>query len=186
MSHGLAFISGLLVGFIGGWILCDHKKRTASETEMFEQAQKVVETQAELEDLRAYKQQREELEQVAHDLGYSSRDEFLTTGPEEEDGSVVEQPKVISAEEFKNDYPDAEGLSLTYWQKSKVLTDEDDDVVTSVRETIGEDGEWVCGATDDDVVYIYNPELDCKYEVVIEHDDDQSDFFGDEEGPQDE
>lgn len=186
MSHGLAFISGLLVGFIGGWILCDHKKRAKNESEMFEQAQKVVETQAELEDLRAYKEQREELEKVAHDLGYSSRDEFLATGPDEEDGSEVEKPVVITAEEFKNDYPEAEGLSLTYWQKSKILTDEDDDIINSVVETIGEDGEWVCGATDDDVVYIYNPEYGCKYEVVIEHYDEPSDFFGDEEGPQDE
>ena len=82
---------------------------------------------------------------------------------EEED---VDKPYVISPEEF-DDNEDYETVSLTYYSDG-ILTDERDNVIEDVEETIGEDSLTHFGEYEDDSVFVRDDRKKIDYEILAD------------------
>ena len=73
-------------------------------------------------------------------------------------------PYVIRPEEFDTE-DDYDAYSLTYY-KDGVLTDDDDNIIEDIRNTVGEDFASHFGEYEDDSVFIRNDRLKTDYEIL--------------------
>ena len=175
MNHSFLWaLGGLCVGFVLGYIVSDKLGQKKSEEVLFETAEEKIERDAELQDYRFKEEERKKAEKIAEGYGYSQpktavklEEEDDDIGPDDDD--PVEEPIVITEDEFRHDYLEAESAGLTYYQQDDVLTDPDGEPIYDIRETIGEDAEWVVANTEDDTVYVYNDEYGTKYEITVDH-----------------
>jgi hypothetical protein len=80
---------------------------------------------------------------------------------------AVHDPRVISVNEYFNDMPRYEKVTVTWYEGDSVLTDQDDAVVEEFVVAIGE-GNLLFGhdSGDPNVVYVRNDRLSTDYEVV--------------------
>lgn len=78
---------------------------------------------------------------------------------------VNDKPYVISPEDF-GEYEDYETISLTYY-KDKVLTDELNEIVEDIEETVGEESLNHFGEYEDDSVFVRNDSKRCDYEILL-------------------
>ena len=69
----------------------------------------------------------------------------------------------ISADEFGED-EDYENITLTYY-KDDILADEDDSIISSPNELVG-DFKPHFGEEEEDVVYVKNDEVKCYFEII--------------------
>lgn len=79
---------------------------------------------------------------------------------------IQERPFVIEPDEFGL-YDDYETVTLTYYA-DHVLTDEMDEVIKNVDETVGEDSLTHFGEYEDDVVYVRNDQTKTDYEILMD------------------
>lgn len=79
------------------------------------------------------------------------------------------EPYVISHDEFMENEMDSSQITLTFYEGDDVLTDEKEQPIPDVEETIGEDNlqRFGHGSRDPNVVYIRNPRLDVDFEVTL-------------------
>lgn len=78
---------------------------------------------------------------------------------------VNDKPYVISPEDF-GEYEDYDTISLTYY-KDKVLTDELNEIVEDIEETVGEESLNHFGEYEDDSVFVRNDSKRCDYEILL-------------------
>lgn len=78
------------------------------------------------------------------------------------------EPYIISHDEFMEGESENTQVTLTYYEGDEVLTDEKDQPIPDVDETVGEDNiqRFGYGSKDPKIVYIRNPRLDIDFEVV--------------------
>lgn len=83
---------------------------------------------------------------------------------EEEQESAIDKPYVIAPEEF-GEYDDYEEISLRYYADG-ILTDDQDELVEDVEETVGFDSLNKFGLYEDDSVHVRNDRLKADYEIL--------------------
>lgn len=115
----------------------------------------------------------------------------------DECGRDMSKPYVIRPEEF-GQFDDYKQVSLSYYEKDKVLTDELDNPIEDVDMTVGLDSLTHFGQYEDDSVYVRNDERMTDYEILLdirgywelvakglitreEYDDGHTDYEDDEE-----
>ena len=91
-------------------------------------------------------------------------EEFSTVAAPEEEGPYLENPYVISPEEF-DELEGYNTISLLYFS-DEVLTDDDYSIIENVEETVGKDSLKTFGRYEDDSVYVRNDRLKCDYEIL--------------------
>ena len=84
----------------------------------------------------------------------------------EEEVNDVEKPYVIKPEEF-GDILEYESISLTYYADG-VLTDEYDEVIDDVDETVGEESLATFGKYEDSAVFVRNDARKTDYEILLD------------------
>ena len=72
-----------------------------------------------------------------------------------------------------------ETVSLTYYSKDNVLTDDNDEIVDDVDEIIGQDSLKHFGEYEDDSVYVRNDRRKCDYEILLDESDYHKYYGGD-------
>lgn len=115
----------------------------------------------------------------------------------DECGRDMSKPYAIRPEEF-GQFDDYKQVSLSYYEKDKVLTDELDNPIEDVDMTVGLDSLTHFGQYEDDSVYVRNDERMTDYEILLdirgywelvakglitreEYDDGYTDYEDDEE-----
>lgn len=101
-----------------------------------------------------------------NDLGYTSSSVPYVNEVKKKGGGTVKRPYVITPDEFGEIY-EYDTISLRYYA-DKVLTDEDDVVITNVDEIIGEDSLTHFGEYEDDSVFVRNDEMKADYEILLD------------------
>jgi len=80
-------------------------------------------------------------------------------------------PYVISHDEFMENEEEHSQVSVTYFEGDNVITDEKDEILEDVDNTIGEVNleKFGHGSKDSKIVYVRNDRLDLDFEVVLSH-----------------
>ena len=102
---------------------------------------------------------------------------YANCSKKEEVDVVDTNPYVISPEAF-GDKDDYETISLTYYSDG-VLTDDADNIIEDVNDTVGEESLKSFGEYEDDSVFVRNDRLKCDYEILLDT-RKYSDVVGDE------
>lgn len=84
----------------------------------------------------------------------------------DEESMDIGTPYVIPPEEF-GDFDDYEKIGLTYYA-DQVLTDDDDELVEDIEDTVGFDSLTHFGEYEDDSVFVRNDRLKCDYEILLD------------------
>ena len=103
-----------------------------------------------------------EYTKIIEKTGYTNYSDVAANEKEKK----VTRPYVISPDEY-GDNDDYEQISLTYYSNN-VLTDENDDVIDDVDETVGIDSLTHFGEYEDDSVFVRNDERRCDYEILLD------------------
>lgn len=107
-----------------------------------------------------------EYQKIVDESGYVNYSTNKEEDKKEEDEEEMNEPYVISPEEFgENDY---ETESLTYYTDG-VLTDENDKVIKDVDNLIGEDALTHFGEYEDDSVFVRNDRLKTDFEILMDY-----------------
>ena len=101
-----------------------------------------------------------------NDLGYTYSSNPRVNEVKKKGGGTVKRPYVITPDEFGEIY-EYDTISLRYYA-DKVLTDEDDVIITNVDEIIGEDSLTHFGEYEDDSVFVRNDEMKADYEIILD------------------
>ena len=159
----LLFSLGAAAGSVITWqcVKTKYEKLAQEEIDSVKQvyAKKKQETQDKIEEKinEAEKQkEKEQYQAKLKELGYIR----------EEEKKRVDIPYVISPEEF-GEFEEYETISLTYYA-DHVLTDENDDLVEDVDDTVGEDSLTRFGEYEEDSVFVRNDRLKCDYEILLD------------------
>jgi len=83
-----------------------------------------------------------------------------------EESMDIDTPYVIQPKEV-GEFDDYEIIGLTYYA-DQVLTDEDDELVEDIEDTIGFDSLSRFGEYEDDSVFVRNDRLKCDYEILLD------------------
>ena len=175
----LVFIGGAVAGFAGGYFYTKKKYEALIEQEVASvkeslskmkvtvkidkpEEQKEVATKATHKpDILAYGKNLKEEGYVNYaDISEGKR-------PSEPNPLGREKPYAISPDEFGEMY-DYEKISLTYYADD-VLTDDADEPIDDVEETIGVDNLSKMGEYEEDALYIRNDQRKCDFEVLADH-----------------
>lgn len=89
----------------------------------------------------------------------------------------VKPPYMITYDEMMYDFPEVDQVTLEYWQKDKVLAEDDDILIDEKERLLGECLKYI-EDTSDNTCYVRNEELDINYEVVIYHSSYHEDVLG--------
>lgn len=83
-----------------------------------------------------------------------------------EESMDIDTPYVIPPEEF-GEFDDYEKIGLTYYA-DQVLTDEDDELVEDIEDTVGFESLSHFGEYEDDSAFVRNDRLRCDYEILLD------------------
>ena len=106
------------------------------------------------------KEYAEKLKRTGY-VRYSDR-----TGEEDAEPEELDKPYVIPPEQF-GDNDEYEQISLTYYADA-VLTDENDEIIEDVEETVGFESLNHFGEYEDDSVFVRNDARKCDYEILLD------------------
>lgn len=182
LIFSLAFIVGAAAGSATTWYLLKDKyaelaqeeidsvKEVFARREQERKDESVKKTVA--EGIKNVDKNKPELKEYAEKLKrtgyvrYSDR-----AGEEETEPEELDKPYVIPPEQF-GDNDEYEQISLTYYADS-VLTDENDEIIEDVEETVGFESLNHFGEYEDDSVFVRNDARKCDYEILL----DQRTYF---------
>ena len=85
---------------------------------------------------------------------------------EVDENMINDKPYVISPDEF-GEFDDYDTISLTYYA-DQVLTDDDDELVEDIEETVGFESLNTFGQYEDDSVFVRNDRFKCDYEILLD------------------
>lgn len=161
-SKILIFASGAVIGSVVTWKLIDDKYARRAEQEIKEVKEyyegKYADDYDEVnpEETEAEKEEYKNL--VKNYVGEKGGSENMEIGT---------PPYVITPEEFDT-IDDYETESLTYYTDG-VLTDDFDNIIEDVKNTVGEDFAAHFGEYEDDSVFIRNERLKIDYEILMDY-----------------
>ncbi len=177
LIFSLAFIVGAAAGSAITWHLLKDKyaeiaqeeidsvKEVFARREQERKDESVKKTVA--EGIKNVDKNKPELKEYAEKLKrtgyvrYSDR-----TGEEEVEPEELDKPYVIPPEQF-GDNDEYEQISLTYYADA-VLTDENDEIIEDVEETVGFESLNHFGEYEDDSVFVRNDARKCDYEILLD------------------
>lgn len=173
-----AFIIGAGVGSAVTWKLIKDKYEQLAQEEIdsvkevfsrreSDAAGKTV-AQNLTEELKNSTKEKPDIKEYAAELrknGYTNYSDIQPTDKEEEEMST-DKPYVIMPEAFM-EYEEYDHISLTYYADN-VLTDENDEIIEDVEETVGEESLSHFGEYEDDSVYVRNDARKCDYEILLD------------------
>lgn len=177
LIFSLAFIVGAAAGSATTWYFLKDKyaeiaqeeidsvKEVFARREQERKDESVKKTVA--EGIKNVDKNKPELKEYAEKLKrtgyvrYSDR-----TGEEEVEPEELDKPYVIPPEQF-GDNDEYEQISLTYYADA-VLTDENDEIIEDVEETVGFESLNHFGEYEDDSVFVRNDARKCDYEILLD------------------
>lgn len=176
IKNFLIFAVGVGVGIGVSWkLLRDKYEQIANEEiesvkEAFSERKK--ETEKQIVEVKTIVKEQE----VNKDLvDYSKLATRYLNEPKKEEPEIVEEeaPYVISPDEYGEIY-DYDQIELTYYADG-VLTDDTDEVIDDVDDTVGLDSLNHFGDYEEDAVHVRNDERKCDYEILR----DLRNYYGD-------
>lgn len=157
----VAFLLGGVTGFFSGLYL--GSKKSADE-----------DSENEVETPEPYIPERPERSNISEEVvefqRYFDKTKIYRAKIDDEpapDDSPNREPFEISLEEFRNEYPDSNEETVTWYRYDEVLADSLDRAIPEQMDIIGPVID-VLNTTSKDVIYIHNDEFDTNYEVIIE------------------
>ena len=166
LSKVITFAVGAAIGSAVTWKLLKKKYEQRAQEEIdsvieaFSRQQQIDDAE---EEQLAIDFNTAQYDQILKNEGYANH---LNNNVEKEVASMDDRPYVISPDEFgsRDDY---ETESLTYYA-DQVLTDEWDNPIEDIDETVGEDSLTHFGEYEDDSVFVRNDALLTDYEILLD------------------
>lgn len=158
----MTFAVGTAIGSFVTWYCVKDKYRRiaddeiASVKEVFSKKEKNTVNPSNNEDGKLYSYN-------LHKCGYSNANSEC---PEREEENDMSKPYVITPDEFGG-IDGYEVFSLTYYA-DEILTDDDDEVIEDVENTVGYDSLKHFGEYEDDSVFVRNDRRGCDYEILLD------------------
>lgn len=87
-------------------------------------------------------------------------------GPKE---GLASKPYVISPEEFINEQPYFDKITLEYYQDDVLCNAINEEIITDIDTAIGRDSLNHFGEYEEDVVYVRNEKWSTDYEIIFQH-----------------
>ena len=169
----LMFAAGAAVGSAATWkfVQAKYEKIAQEEIESVKEAfsrpkPEITLSESEPEKIPEGTITKSDLMGYAAELGKNGYTNYSNPSEDnkERDEDTVERPYVISPEDFGEFY-DYDKISLTHYSDN-VLTDENDEIVDNVDDTVGSDYADHFGDYEDDAVHIRNDRLKNDYEIL--------------------
>ena len=160
----IAFSFGAAIGSISTWFLLKTKYEKIAQEEIDSVKEMFLErghrSEANVLDDAMDSESKDKLKNEYNKIasGYSNYSDY-----KKEIGN--KRPYVISPEEFGD--CDYETVSLTYYE-DKVLTDDMDEPIEDVENTVGSDSLNHFGEYEDDSVFVRNDRLKIDYEILLD------------------
>ena len=185
----LAFVAGAAIGSVITWKLVKDKYEQIAQEEIdsvkdtfrnrtkeTEPNSEESEDETETESGRRNKKNLEKPDIFAYaskinDMGYrnySGISQDKADEEDEEEREEMDEPYIISPEEF-GELDGYEKITL-YHYSDGVLTDDDNEPVEDVTNTVGDDYVDHFGEYEDDSVFVRNDRLKCDYEILLDED----------------
>lgn len=164
ITNLLMFVAGAAVGSVITWKFTEEKYKRIAQEE--------IDSVKEVFSKREEKREDEEDEDFAKAVDLVEYANILNQqgyakNKEEGDAETVDEPEIISPEEFdENDY---DTTTYTYYAADKVLADEVDDIVEDVENTVGYKALDSFGEYVDDAVYVRNHRMRMDYEILLDN-----------------
>lgn len=163
LSKVVIFAAGAAIGSAVTWKLLynRYEQRLEEEIDSYKEArsrrERVKEEESDIpeEDPEI---SRAEYEEIIKEAGYATQSEI------EEENDDVEEPYVISPDEF-DELDSYNTVSLTYYEDG-VLTDDDNEIVEDIAGTVGKNFARHFGDYEEDAVHIRNDSRKCDYEIL--------------------
>lgn len=174
----LSFIIGAAVGSVGTWYCVKKKYEELAQEEIDSVKAVFAKREKELTGKSAAKKLAEtvkvkdneklsvkEYAALLHKQGYTN---YSGTKMEEEgdDAMTSGKPYVIPPEQF-GDEEEYDQISLTYYA-DQILTDDNDEIIEDVEETVGFESLSHFGEYEDDSVFVRNDVRKCDYEILLD------------------
>ena len=171
IKHMLIFVAGATTGAAATWKFAKikYEKLAQEEIESVKEAfsrprPEITPSEPKPEKSPDGTVQKTDLMGYAAELQKSGYTNYSNPGEEERKEEPVERPYVITPEDFGEFY-DYEKISLTHYADG-VLTDENDEIVDNVDDTVGSDYADHFGDHEPDAVHIRNDRLRYDYEIL--------------------
>lgn len=156
--HAVIFVTGTVVGFVVAWPLAKKKYEEIAQEEI----DSVKKAQSDPEHKLRYKKEtsgewiknKEQYRELIKENKYMEKEDMKDT------------PYVIPPEDF-GEFEDYERISLTYYSDG-VLTDENDEIIDDVEDSVGMDSLNHFGEYEDDSVFVRNDRKKCDYEILLD------------------
>ena len=164
LKYAFAFAGGAAVGGIVAWQLL----KTVYERYAQEEIKNVKEVYSKKFGEPEEKNEEPATDEHEDDYEYLVFENIAQDYQTEEGGSDSmenDRPRVIDPTLFGED--GYEGISLTYWADG-VLTDELDQIVDNVEDTVGFESLTHFGEFEDDAVHVRNDRRKCDYEILMD------------------
>lgn len=112
------------------------------------------------------------LEKVKYNTDPESDDLYDNVIPDDVDifGDPIEKPMGVDDVEFGQDF-DYDEITLRYYEKQGLLTDDWDETVEDIENTVGNEAMEKLRKGDSDAVYVKNDRLKTYYEIVCHTED---------------
>lgn len=177
LKHALVFVAGAAAGSAATWVYFKNKYEKLAQEEIASVKEALSRSKAESEPPKQQPEvepekipdediSKKDLMSYATEIaknGYTNYSDPSAATPEQEE-ETVDKPYVITPEDFGEFY-DYEKISLTHYADG-VLTDENDEIVDNVDETVGSDYADHIGDHEPDAVHIRNDRLRYDYEIL--------------------
>lgn len=160
LSNVIIFTTGATIGALVSWKLLETKYKQIADEEI--ESVKAAYSRKD-EEVKPKEFEPKQFEPQDFKPEYTNLVNDLYSG-EKEDEDVNKKPYVIMPEEF-GDHDDYEAESLTYYADG-VLTDNRDEPIEDVENTVGKDFKSHFGEYEDDSVFIRNENLKTDYEIL--------------------
>lgn len=165
LKYAFAFAGGAAVGGIVAWRLLKTVYERLAQEEIKNVKEVYTKKFGEPEENTEEEPATDEDEDDYEYLVFEGITQEYKTEEGGSDSMKNDGPKVIDPTVFGED--GYEGVSLIYWADG-VLTDDLNQVVDNVEETVGFESLTHFGEYEDDAVHVRNERLKCDYEILME------------------
>ena len=157
--YAATFITGVIVGCAAAWPLAKKKYEPIAQEEI----DSVKKAQSNPGHKLRYREEspEERRKSIEQYKAIIKGNKYAEEGDMKKDG-----PYVIPPEDF-GEFEDYEKISLTYYSDG-VLTDENDEIMDDVEDSVGEDSLNHFGEYEDDSVFVRNDRKKCDYEILLD------------------
>lgn len=173
------FVIGAGIGSVTTWLLIKKKyeqltqEEIDSVKEVFSNRKPIIDDSESIDDIQEPQKKTEDKPDIIEytkklkEAGYINYSNVVPENKKQEELETMDKPYIIPPEEF-GAFDDYEAISLMYYE-DQVLTDDDDELVDEIEDTVGYDSLTRFGEYEDDSVFVRNDRLKCDYEILMDH-----------------